>query len=87
MAFDKTKLELLAGGGANLSLYAYASAADTRSQIDAAGYFDGASKFFRVGDFVFVSAADGFGVAVVNANANGVVDTADVLAVGAADSR
>lgn len=87
MAFDKTKLELLAGGGANLSLYAYKSAADAKAAIDAAGYFNAAAPILRVGDFVFVSAADGFGIAVVNANAGGVVDIADILAVGAADSR
>lgn len=87
MAFDKTKLELLAGGGANLSLHAYKTAADAKAAVDAAGYFNAAAPFLRVGDFIFVAAADGFGVAVVNANAGGVVDTADILAVGTADSR
>ncbi len=87
MAFDKTRLELLAGGGANLSLYAYKTAADAKAAVDAAGYFNAAAPTLRVGDFILVSAADGFGIAVVNANAQGVVDAADILAVGATDAR
>lgn len=87
MAFDKTRLELLAGGGATLSLYAYRTAADTKAEVDAAGYFNAAAPVLRAGDFMFVAAADGFGVAVVNASAAGAVDLADMLAVGAADVR
>ncbi len=87
MAFDPNKLELLAGGGAVLSLWGYATAADAKNAVDAAGYFDGAATVLKVGDWVLVNAADGNGVAVVASNAGGVVDTADLLAVGASDSR
>lgn len=87
MAFDKTKLELLAGGGAVLSLWAYASAADTGAQIDATGYFNAAQAVLKPGDWVLVNAADARGIAVVASNAGGVVDTADLLAVGVADGR
>lgn len=87
MAFDKTKLELLAGGGAVLSLWAYASVGDTGAEIDAAGYFDAAAAVLKPGDWVLVNAADKRGIAVIASNAGGVVDTADLLAVGAADSR
>lgn len=87
MAFDKTKLELLAGGGAVLSLWGYASAADAKAQIDAAGYFDAAAAVLKPGDWLLVNAADGRGIGVVAANVGGAVDLADLLAVGAADSR
>ncbi len=87
MAFEPSKLELLAGGGAVLSLWGYASAADAKATIDAAGYFDAASRVLKVGDWILVNAADGRGIAVVASNAGGVVDATDLLAVGAADSR
>jgi hypothetical protein len=87
MAFDKTKLELLAGGGAVLSLWAYASATDTGAEIDATGYFNAAAAVLKPADWVLVNAADKRGIAVIASNAAGVVDTADLLAVGTADSR
>lgn len=87
MAFEPSKLELLAGGGAVLSLWGYASAADAKAAIDASGYFNVASGVLKVGDWVLVNAADGRGIAVVASNAGGVVDVADLLAVGMADSR
>jgi len=87
MAFDPNKLELLAGGGAVLSLWGYASADDDAAEIDAAGYFDDAAGVLKVGDWILVNAADGRGIAAVASNAGGSVDTADILAVGAADNR
>ena len=87
MAFDKTKLELLAGGGAVLSLWAYASATDTGAEIDATGYFDPAAAVLKPADWVLVNAADTRGIAVIASNAAGVVDTADLLAVGTANGR
>lgn len=87
MAFDKTKLELLAGGGAVLSLWGYASAVDAAAAIDAAGYFNPAAGVLKPGDWVLVNAADTRGIAVVASNAGGVVDLADILAIGATDTR
>jgi len=82
MAFDKTKLELLAGGGAVLSLWAYASATDTGAEIDATGYFNAAATVLKPGDWVLVNAVDARGIAVISANAGGVVDTGNLSAVG-----
>lgn len=82
MAFDKTKLELLAGGGAVLSLWAYASGTDTGAEIDAAGYFNAAATVLKPGDWVLVNAADARGIVVISANAGGVVDTGNLSAVG-----
>ena len=86
MAFDKTKLELLAGSGANLSLYAYTTSADAKAAVDTAGYFNAASATLRVGDFLLIKASDGYGIAVVNANSGGVVDIADATSIGGTDT-
>jgi len=86
MAFDKTKLELLAGSGANLSLYAYTTAADAKAAVDTAGYFNGASATLRVGDFMLIKASDGIGIATVLSNASGVVDIGDLTAIGGTDT-
>lgn len=85
MAYDKSKLELLAGGGAVLSQWGYVSAADTKATIDTEGYFNSASSMLRVGDWVFINASDGYGIAVVSSNADGVVNITDAVAVGGAD--
>jgi hypothetical protein len=82
MAFDKSKLELLAGGGAVLSLWAYASATDTGVEIDATGYFNAAAAVLKPGDWVLVNASDARGIAVISGNAGGVVDTGNLSAVG-----
>jgi hypothetical protein len=87
MAFEPNKLELLAGGGAVLSLWGYASAADAKATIDAEGYFNAAAQVLKRGDWILVNAADGRGIAVVASNSGGAVDAADLLAVGTADSR
>ncbi len=87
MAFQANKLELLAGGGVILNLWGYSTDADSKAQVDAAGYFNGAAGVLKVGDWVFVNASDGRGLVVVTENAAGVVDVSDVLPVGATDSR
>jgi len=87
MAFDPNKLELLAGGGAVLSLWGYATTVDAAVAVDAAGYFDKAAPVLKTGDWILVNAADGRGLAVVASNAGGSVDVADILAVGALDNR
>jgi len=87
MAFDASKLELLAGGGVVLSLWGYATSEDAMNTIDTEGYFNKTSGVLKVGDWIFVNAADGHGIAVVSSNAGGVVDLADVQLVGGADAR
>lgn len=60
---------------------------DLAAEIDNAGYFNGASKMLRVGDFMFVNSGIGdmptHGVVVVLANENGVVDVSNVTQFGA----
>lgn len=86
MAYQSANLELLAGGGAGISIWGYRSSADSKAAIDSAGYFDAAANMLRIGDWLIVNASDGYGISVVNANANGTVDTSDAIAVGAADT-
>ncbi|MGH6948835.1 MAG: hypothetical protein ACREDZ_16010 [Kiloniellales bacterium] len=86
MAYQSANLELLAGGGAGISIWGYRSSADSKAAIDSAGYFDAAAAMLRVGDWLIVNASDGHGISVVNANASGTVDTSDAVAVGAADT-
>ncbi len=87
MAFQANKLELLAGGGVILNLWGYSTDADAKATIDASGYFNLAAGILKVGDWIFVNGSDGRGLAVVTSNDGGVVDVADVLAVGATDTR
>ena len=60
MAYSASNFELLAGSGANMSLYAYKSSADAKAAIDTSGYFNGAAATLRVGDWIFISASDGY---------------------------
>jgi hypothetical protein len=66
-------------------LWVYADG-DNLAAIDASGYFNLSSDSLQVGDFIFIAAADGYGIAVVNANSSGVVDTTNATAVGTIDS-
>jgi len=82
MAYDKSKLELLAGGGASFSLWGYATSADTKAQVAASGYFDDASAMLKAGDWLLISAGDGRGITAVTANASGTVGVSALLALG-----
>ena len=57
MAFDRTKLQLLAVGGA-MKFYSYSSA-DAKATIIAANYFAPASRDLNVGDRISVHAGIG----------------------------
>ena len=88
MAFQSKDLSVLAYAN-GFTLWHYTSV-DTAATIDTAGYFNAATDMVRVGDMVVANTdTDGTpasGIYLVNANASGVVDVADMTAVGAADT-
>lgn len=82
----------------NLSVLAYANGftlwhyntADTGTTVDTSGYFNNAADMLRVGDMMMANVdTDGTpaaGIFLVTANASGVVDVADLTAVGGTDT-
>jgi outer membrane protein assembly factor BamB len=82
----------------NLSALTYANGftlwhyktTDVAAQVDSTGYFNPAAGMLRVGDFIFANASIAgvvqSGVFIVNSNANGVVDVADITAFGGTDT-
>ncbi len=86
MALNIEKLERMAGGGAGFAVWGYATTDDARADIGVAGYFNDASDMLRIDDWVFVRAADGHGIAIVNQNADGIVDVTDLTTVGGSDA-
>ncbi|MBP7337368.1 hypothetical protein [Niveispirillum sp.] len=82
----------------DLSVLAYAngftlwhySTPDAHTAVRAAGYFNAASHMLRLGDMILANTGVGgtpvSGIFLVNANAGGTVDTADVTQVGTADT-
>lgn len=88
MAFQSKNLSVLAYAN-GFTLWHYTSP-DTAADVDTAGYFNDAAEMVRVGDMVLANAdTDGTpasGIFLVNANAAGVVDVADLTAFGSADT-
>ena len=88
MAFQSKDLSVLAYAN-GFTLWHYTSV-DVATDIDTAGYFNDASDMVRVGDMIMANAdTDGTptsGILLVNANASGVVDAADLTAVGSVDT-
>ncbi len=88
MAFDSKNLSVLAYAN-GFTLWHYTTA-DLAATVDSAGYFNAAEYMLRVGDMVLANADTGgtpaHGVFVVNANAGGTVDMADLTAFGAVDT-
>ncbi|MBL6931196.1 MAG: hypothetical protein ISR46_06815 [Rhodospirillales bacterium] len=88
MAFKSKDLSVLAYAN-GFTLWHYTSV-DLAADIDTAGYFNDASDMVRVGDMVMANAdTDGTpasGIYLVNANASGVVDLADMTGVGTVDT-
>ena len=88
MAFQSKDLSVLAYAN-GFTLWHYTST-DLAADIDTAGYFNDASDMVRVGDMVMANAdTDGTpnsGIFLVNANASGIVDVADMTGVGASDT-
>ena len=82
----------------NLSVLAYANGftlwhyttPDTAAAVDTAGYFNTAAEMLRIGDMILANVETGGamkgGIFLVNANAGGVVDVADITSVGGTDT-
>jgi outer membrane protein assembly factor BamB len=76
MAYDSNNLSALTyANGFTLWHYKTPDAADA---VDTSGYFNEAAGMLRVGDFIFANTGATGGVFVVNANAGGVVNVADI---------
>ncbi|NQV46542.1 MAG: hypothetical protein HQ504_02045 [Rhodospirillaceae bacterium] len=88
MAFQSKDLSVLAYAN-GFTLWHYTTV-DIATDVDTAGYFNAAAYMVRVGDMVMANAdTDGTpqsGILLVNANAAGIVDVADLTAVGAVDT-
>ena len=88
MAYRSKDLSALAYAN-GFTLWHYRTS-DGAADVDNAGYFNGASRMLRVGDFVLLNAgtdlAPTFGVLVVAANANGTVDVANLTSFGAVNT-
>jgi hypothetical protein len=82
----------------NLSALSYANGftlwhyrtGDTAADVDTAGYFDGAAKMLRVGDFILVNAGVGTapssGVVIVASNTGSTVDVSNFFGLGILNS-
>lgn len=86
MAFKSKDLSVLSYAN-GFTLWHYVSA-DLPADIDTEGYFNAAADMMRVGDFVVVHSTPGpsAGLMFVRASAGGVVDVADLTAVGAVNT-
>jgi hypothetical protein len=92
MAYSKDNLQPIGGqskAGNAPQMWSYtAPDADAVAAIIAAGYFNDASSVLKVGDLVYIwdSSVPTASLAVVNANASGVVDLTDVTALTVTDA-
>lgn len=88
MSFQSKNLSVLAYAN-GFTLWHYGTA-DTAADVDTAGYFNGAADMVRVGDMIMANVdTDGTpaaGIFLINANAGGTVDVADLTAVGGTDT-
>jgi hypothetical protein len=88
MAFQARNLSVLAYAN-GFTLWHYTTV-DAATVVDTAGYFDAAAEMLRVGDIVIANVdTDGTpaaGLFLVKSNSAGVVDAADMTAVGASDT-
>ena len=98
MAFNKDGLNLVSGSKAGKApqVWAYKTD-DTAAVVDGSGYFDngtttntGMRDVMKVGDLIYVYAnADStpsFGLHIVTANASGVIDVTNAVALGSVNS-
>ncbi|MBL4691033.1 MAG: hypothetical protein JKY68_06165 [Rhodospirillales bacterium] len=87
MAFNAKDLSVLAYAN-GFTLWHYTTT-DLSTEVDTSGYLNDATDIVRVGDMVLANTdTDGTpasGIFLVNANAAGVVDLADMTAVGGSD--
>ena len=88
MAFQARNLSVLAYAN-GFTLWHYTTV-DAASVVDTAGYFDAAAEMLRVGDILIANVdTDGTpaaGLFLIKSNTAGVVDAADMTAVGASDT-
>jgi hypothetical protein len=88
MAYDASNLSALSYAN-GFTLWHYKTP-DTSADVDSTGYFNRAAAMLRVGDFIFananVSATMQSGVFIVASNSGGVVDVADITALGTIDT-
>jgi len=88
MAYASKDLSVLAYAN-GFTLWHYTSA-DVATVVDTAGYFNAAADMLRVGDIIVanvgVGGTPGAGLFLVNANTAGLVDVADMTAIGTADT-
>ena len=88
MAFQSKNLSVLAYAN-GFTLWHYTTA-DAAADVDTVGYFNDAAEMVRVGDMVLANVdtdgAPASGILLVNANAAGVVDVADLTQVGGTDT-
>jgi len=87
MAYASKDLSVLAYAN-GFTLWHYTTI-DLAIDVDTTGYFNAASDMVRVGDIVIANVdtdgVPGSGLYLINANAFGVVDAADMTAIGTAD--
>ena len=88
MAFQSKNLSVLAYAN-GFTLWHYTTI-DPAASVDTTGYFNTAADMVRIGDIIMANTdTDGVpssGLFLVNANAAGVVDVADMTAVGGTDT-
>jgi len=77
------------------SLFAFVDSGSALGAIDASGYANNAADILKVGDVIFATASDGYGIFVVVSNTRdlaasppvaGVVDLSNAVAIGSIDS-
>lgn len=96
MAFDRANLQRVGPQNSNApSLWTFVDSGTALASIDASGYANGAADMLQVGDVIFATASNGYGIFVVVSNTRdlaasppvaGVVDLSNAVAVGAIDS-
>ncbi len=84
MAYQSKDLSVLAYAN-GFTLWHYVTA-DTAATADTAGYFNAAADMLRVGDIIIANVDTGgtpaAGLLLVKTNASGIVNVADMTAVG-----
>jgi len=89
MAFQARNLSVIAYAN-GFTLWHYTTV-DPAATVDTEGYFNEAAEMLRSGDMILANvdtdaATPSAGILLVNQNAGGVVDVADMTSVGAADT-
>jgi hypothetical protein len=95
MAFDRNYLTKVGPSGGKAGCLWMYRTTDASTAVDAAGYFNNASDVLQIGDVIMVATVTGVDaptavstvfMQIVNANASGVVDVTDGIAITATDS-